>query len=195
MRIFVAGASGVIGIRLVPLLVAAGQDLAGLTRSPEKLAAPEALGAEPFLCDVYDTTARRAAVVDSAPIAVIHQLTDLPDDAAMIPKRAGRHDRMLRDGTRNLLDAAAAAHPERFLAQSIAAGTNSRCQPSAPTLHAADGARAGLTAAQSGISNVRRDGGRTSNHRFTRAGWLSSTASVWRAAMSDSQIRTLGGSR
>ena len=54
MRIFVAGASGVIGIRLVPLLVAAGHDVAGMTRSREKVAALNALGAEPVLCDVYD---------------------------------------------------------------------------------------------------------------------------------------------
>lgn len=120
MRVFVAGASGVIGIRLLPLLVEAGHEVAGMTRSPGKLAALEALGAEPVLCDVYDTVALRAAVVDFAPLAVMHQLTDLPDDAAKLPELAGRNDRMLRDGTRNLLDAAAAGHAQRFLAQSIA---------------------------------------------------------------------------
>lgn len=120
MRIFVAGASGVIGIRLVPLLVAAGHDVAGMTRSRGKLAALEALGAEPVLCDVYDAAALRAAVVDFGPFAVIDQLTDLPDDAAKIPELSARADRMLRDGTGNLLDAAAAAHADRFLAQSIA---------------------------------------------------------------------------
>jgi nucleoside-diphosphate-sugar epimerase len=120
MRIFVAGASGVIGIRLLPLLAAAGHDVAGMTRSPGKLAALEALGAEPVLCDVYDAPALRAAVVEFAPAVVIDQLTDLPDDAAKIPELSARADRMLREGTRNLLDAAAAARVERFLAQSIA---------------------------------------------------------------------------
>ena len=120
MRIFVAGASGVIGIRLLPLLVAGGHEVAGMTRSPEKLAALEALGAEPVLCNVYDTGRLRAVVLGFAPAAVMHQLTDLPDGAVKIPELAGRNDRMRREGTRNLLDAAAAAHAERFLAQSIA---------------------------------------------------------------------------
>jgi NAD(P)-dependent dehydrogenase (short-subunit alcohol dehydrogenase family) len=120
MRIFVAGASGVIGTRLVPLLVAAGHDVAGMTRSPGKVAALEALGAEPVLCDVYDTAALRSAVIRFAPVAVIDQLTDLPDDAAKIPELSARADRMLREGTRNLLDAAAAVNADRFLAQSIA---------------------------------------------------------------------------
>jgi nucleoside-diphosphate-sugar epimerase len=120
MRIFVAGASGVIGVRLVPLLVAAGHDVAGMTRSPAKVAALEALGAEPVLCDVYDAPALRSAVAGFAPAAVIDQLTDLPDDAEKIPEHAARADRMLSEGTRNLLDAAAAANAGRFLAQSIA---------------------------------------------------------------------------
>jgi nucleoside-diphosphate-sugar epimerase len=120
MRIFVAGASGVIGVRLVPLLVAAGHQVAGMTRSPGKVAELEALGAEPVLCDVYDRAALRSALLEFAPIAVIDQLTDLPDDAAKIPEHAARADQMIRDGTRNLLDAAAAANAGRFLAQSIA---------------------------------------------------------------------------
>jgi nucleoside-diphosphate-sugar epimerase len=120
MRIFVAGASGVIGVRLLPLLVAAGHQVAGMTRSPGKVAELEALGAEAVLCDVYDRAALRSAVLEFAPIAVIDQLTDLPDDAAKIPEHAARADRMIREGTRNLLDAAAAANAGRFLAQSIA---------------------------------------------------------------------------
>jgi hypothetical protein len=80
----------------------------------------KALGAEPVLCDVYDAEALRAAVVRFRPDAVMHQLTDLPDDAAKIPELAARNDRMRRDGTRNLLAAAEAAGAERILAQSIA---------------------------------------------------------------------------
>jgi nucleoside-diphosphate-sugar epimerase len=110
----------VIGVRLVPLLVAAGHQVAGMTRSPGKVAELEALGAEAVLCDVYDRAALRSAVLEFAPIAVIDQLTDLPDDAAKIPEHAARADRMIREGTRNLLDAAAAANAGRFLAQSIA---------------------------------------------------------------------------
>jgi nucleoside-diphosphate-sugar epimerase len=120
MRIFLAGASGVIGVRLVPLLVAAGHEVAGMTRSPEKLDGLKALGAEPVLCDVYDADALRTAVVRFGPDVVMHQLTDLPDTAAKIPDFGARNDRIRREGTRNLLAAAAVAGAERILAQSIA---------------------------------------------------------------------------
>ena len=63
VRIFVAGASGVIGMRVVPLLAAAGHDVAAMTRSPDKVDALRALGAEPVVCDVYDSEALRDAVV------------------------------------------------------------------------------------------------------------------------------------
>ena len=120
MRIFLAGASGVIGIRLLPWLAAAGHQVAGMTRTAAKIAELEALGAEPVLCDVYDADALKAAVVRFGPDAVMHQLTDLPDDAAKIPEAGARNDRMRCEGTRNLLAAAEAAGAERILAQSIA---------------------------------------------------------------------------
>ena len=120
MRIFLAGASGVIGIRLLPRLAAAGHQVAGMTRTAAKIAELEALGAEPVLCDVYDADALKAAVVRFGPDAVMHQLTDLPDDAAKIPEAGARNDRMRCEGTRNLLAAAEAAGAERILAQSIA---------------------------------------------------------------------------
>ncbi len=120
MRIFLAGASGVIGVRLLPLLVAAGHEVAGMTRSPGKLDELKALGAEPVLCDVYDAEALRAAAVRFRPDTVMHQLTDLPDDAAKIPELSARNDRMRTEGTRNLLAAAAAAGSERIIAQGIA---------------------------------------------------------------------------
>jgi uncharacterized protein YbjT (DUF2867 family) len=63
MRVFLAGATGVIGIRLVPLLTAAGHTVAGLTRTPAKAAALARLGAEPVVCDVYDTAALGDAVL------------------------------------------------------------------------------------------------------------------------------------
>lgn len=120
MRVFVAGASGVIGIRLVPLLVAAGHDVAGMTRSREKLVGLRALGAEPVLCDVYDADGLREAVVGFEPDAVVHELTDLPDDPAAIPELGVANSRMRREGTRNLLAAARAAGAARFVAQSVA---------------------------------------------------------------------------
>jgi nucleoside-diphosphate-sugar epimerase len=120
MRIFLAGATGVIGVRLVPRLIDAGHTVAGMTRSPGKVGELEALGAQAVVCDVYDRDALRDAVVAFEPDAVMHQLTDLPDDASRLSEFAGRNDRMRRDGTENLLAAAAAANAGRFYAQSIA---------------------------------------------------------------------------
>lgn len=120
MRVFLAGASGVIGRRLVPLLVAAGHGVAGTTRSADKAEALRGLGAKPVVVDVYDAAALREAVVGFAPDLVMHQLTDLPDDAARIPEFGRSNSRIRTEGTRNLLDAAAAAGAPRFLAQSIA---------------------------------------------------------------------------
>ncbi len=120
MRVFVAGASGVIGVRLLPLLVEAGHEVAGMTRSPEKVELLRRLGALPVVCDVFDRPALREAVIEFAPEAVVSELTDLPDDRERLHAFEAANDRMRREGTRNLLDAAAAAKAPRFLAQSIA---------------------------------------------------------------------------
>jgi nucleoside-diphosphate-sugar epimerase len=119
MRIFVAGATGVIGVRLVPLLVADGHVVAGMTRSARNGALLAGLGAQPVVCDVFDTGALTGAVVSFAPDVVIHQLTDLPDDVAEIAAYGDRNDRMRSEGTRNLLAAATASGAGRFIAQSI----------------------------------------------------------------------------
>ena len=117
MRVFLAGASGVIGVRLVPLLVAAGHEVAGMTRSPGKMERLRALGAEPVVCDAFDAAALREAVVGFQPEAVVNELTDLPDEPA---KTNEPNARMRREGTRNLLAAAEAAGALHFVAQSIA---------------------------------------------------------------------------
>lgn len=120
MRIFVAGASGVIGLRLVPMLIADGHDVAAMTRSPEKTERLGVLGAEPIVCDVFDAAALTAAVNAFAPEMVMHQLTDLPDHVDQLADHAERNDRMRTEGTRNLIAAAQAAGARRLLAQSIA---------------------------------------------------------------------------
>lgn len=120
MRIFLAGATGVIGSRLLPLLVADGHDVTGTTRSAERADMIEKAGGTPVVVDVYDVEALTAAVVKSRPELVIHQLTDLPDDATDIPARATANSRMRTEGTANLLAAALAAGGARMLAQSIA---------------------------------------------------------------------------
>ena len=119
MRIFLAGASGVVGVRLIPLLVAGGHTVAGMTRSPAKAHMLGELGAESVVCDVFDADALTRAVTEFGPDVVVHQLTDLPDRAEDIPEFAERSSYMLVRGTRNLLAAAAAAHAARVIAQSI----------------------------------------------------------------------------
>ncbi|MFQ6394242.1 NAD(P)H-binding protein [Nocardia sp. KC 131] len=120
MRIFLAGATGVIGVRLLPLLVAAGHEVAGMTRSESKADQVRAAGGQPVVCDVYDSAELTAAVVEFGPDLVMHQLTDLPDDAALLPELAGANARIRTEGTRNLVAAARDAGARRFLAQSIA---------------------------------------------------------------------------
>ena len=119
MRIFLAGASGVVGVRLIPLLVAGGHTVAGMTRSPAKAHMLGELGAESVVCDVFDANALTRAVTEFGPDVVVHQLTDLPDRAEDIPEFAERSSYMLVRGTLNLLAAAAAAHAARVVAQSI----------------------------------------------------------------------------
>jgi UDP-glucose 4-epimerase len=120
VRIFVAGASGVIGVRLVPLLVADGHEVAGMTRSAEKADALRALGAQPVVCNVFDADALREAVAAFEPDMVMHQLTDLPDRADQISGHRDRNNRIRIEGTRNLIAAARAAGADRFMAQSVA---------------------------------------------------------------------------
>jgi len=120
LRIFIAGASGVVGIRVVPLLVEAGHVVAGMTRTASKAARLRDLGAEPVVCDVFDPDALRDALVSFAPNVVLHELTDLPDVLDEVPGRGGANARIRRVGTHNLLTAMAAAGPARVLAQSIA---------------------------------------------------------------------------
>ena len=120
MRIFLAGASGVIGVRLIPLLVTEGHEVAGMTRSPGKVEMLRELGAEPVVCDVYDAGALTAAVTAFRTEMVMHQLTDLPDTADQITDYRDRNNRIRTEGTRNLVAAMNAAGAERLIAQSIA---------------------------------------------------------------------------
>jgi uncharacterized protein YbjT (DUF2867 family) len=120
MRVFLAGATGVIGTRLLPLLIAEGHTVAGMTRSPGKADSLRALGAQPIVCDVFDPSALDQAVTAFAPDALVDQLTDLPDVLDQLDEYAARNDRIRIEGTRNLLEAERAAGARHFLAQSIA---------------------------------------------------------------------------
>jgi len=122
VRIFLAGASGAIGQRLVPLLLAEGHMVTGTTRSPDKADALKAAGVEPVVVDVFNRAALLAAVVQARPEVVIHQLTDLPDvlDPAHLADWLTRNSRLRIEGTANLVAAAQAAGTRRLIAQSIA---------------------------------------------------------------------------
>lgn len=120
MRIFLAGASGVIGQRLIPLLVAAGHDVIGMTRTPAHTEAIASQGGQPVICDVFNRPALIDAVVSSKATVVMHQLTDLPDDSSRIREFSASNNRIRREGTGNLLAAASIAGVERVVAQSIA---------------------------------------------------------------------------
>ena len=120
MRIFVAGATGVIGTRLIPLMLADGHAVAAMTRTPGKLAGLEATGVTPVLCDLFDQKALVSAIKDFAPTVVVHQVTDLPDQIEHLAEFLPRNNRVRSEGTRNLLEAARAANASGFLAQSIA---------------------------------------------------------------------------
>ena len=120
MRIFLAGASGVIGIRLLPLLVDQGHVVAAMTRAAEKAADLRTLGGEPVVCDVFDADRLTEAVARFQPEAVMHQLTDLPDRVEELDAYAAANDRIRSEGTRNLIAAAQAAGVAHFVAQSIA---------------------------------------------------------------------------
>jgi nucleoside-diphosphate-sugar epimerase len=113
MRIFLAGATGAIGRPLIPLLIAQGHRVTGLTRTPAAAERLRAQGAEAVLADVFDGRALTAAVRAAAPDVVIHQLTDLS------AVRTDANARIRRDGTRNLVDAARSAGARRMIAQSI----------------------------------------------------------------------------
>lgn len=115
MRILVAGASGVIGRPLVPLLLERGHVVAGLTRSQPEVV--RSLGAEPIVCDVFDLERLRTLVGAFAPEVVVDLLTDLPDEVERIGEFAERNNRIREQGTRNLLAAAPGA---RFVAESVA---------------------------------------------------------------------------
>lgn len=120
MRIFVAGASGTIGVPLVRALVAAGHQVTAMTRTPQKVAMLEALGATPVVADAFDAVALHRALVDAKPTHVMHQLTALPKSG---PKRVADlalTNRLRDEGTRNLLAAAIAAGAKRFIGGSFA---------------------------------------------------------------------------
>lgn len=119
MRVFVAGATGAIGRPLVAQSIAAGHEVTGMTRSEARAEDLRAAGAQAVVADALDADAVREAIEAARAEAVVHQLTDLPQDFS-VRQQLGATSRLRTDGTRNLLDGARAAGARRFVAQSIA---------------------------------------------------------------------------
>jgi nucleoside-diphosphate-sugar epimerase len=120
MKVLVAGATGALGKQLVPQLVAAGHDVAGMTRS--RADAVRRLGAWPLLADALDAEQVAAAVAQARPDAIVHELTALPDalDVRHFDREFELTNRLRTEGTDHLLAAARANGVKRFVAQSYA---------------------------------------------------------------------------
>jgi 2-alkyl-3-oxoalkanoate reductase len=120
MRVFVAGASGVIGRRLVPQLRGAGHEVVGTTRSPQKANLLEGLGAEPVVVDALDSPALASAVQQARPEVVINELTDLPENFKPRNPDYGQTQRLRSEATATLAEAGREAGARRLISQSIA---------------------------------------------------------------------------
>ena len=126
MKVFVAGATGVIGRALVPQLVAQGHEVVGMTRDAPKQELVRSLGARPVVADALDRAAVADAVVSAEPEAIVHELTALsaPTSAreARRPDRSAAFtmtNRLRTEATAHLLAAGRAVGARRFVAQSF----------------------------------------------------------------------------
>jgi nucleoside-diphosphate-sugar epimerase len=128
MKVFVAGASGALGVQLVPQLVAAGHQVVAMTKTPSKQDGLRALGARPVVADALDPEAVARVVGEAEPEVIVHQLTALSGTMSF---REMRHpdrsrpailtNRLRTEGTDHLLAAGRAVGARRFVAQSFAA--------------------------------------------------------------------------
>src|SRR5215208_1303636 len=128
MRVFVAGANGAVGRRLVPMLVARGHHVTGTTTSEKSGQAIRAVGAEPVVVDGLDAVAIREAVARAEPDAIIHEMTALSGtpDFRHFDRWFALTNRLRTEGTENLLAAAKASGVKRFVAQSFTGWSNAR---------------------------------------------------------------------
>ena len=128
MKVFVAGATGVLGRTLVPQLVARGHEVVGMTRSGSKQDLVRSLGARPVVADALDPDAVAQAVASAEPDVIVHELTAL---SGKLSARDMRHperapmavmtNRLRSEGTDHLLAAGRAVGARRFIAQSFGA--------------------------------------------------------------------------
>jgi 2-alkyl-3-oxoalkanoate reductase len=126
MRVFVAGAAGAIGRRLIPRLVAAGHQVAATTRTAAKAEQLQRLGAEPLVVDGLDAAAMAKAVTQAQPDAIVHQMTALAGtpDVRRFDRWFATTNQLRTTGTDILLAAARDAGVARLVAQSYTGWTN-----------------------------------------------------------------------
>ncbi len=122
MRVFVAGATGALGRPLLPRLLVAGHEVTAMTRSPERAERLQDAGATAVVCDCYDASGLRDAVVAAQPEVLVHLLTSIPHriDPRHMERSFAANDRLRREGTPKLVAAAQAAGVRRIVAESIA---------------------------------------------------------------------------
>ena len=128
MKVFLAGGSGAIGKRLIPMLVAAGHEVVATTRTPAKTNRLRALGARPFALDALNRTAVIEAVASAEPDVVVHELTALSamGNLKRFDEEFEITNRLRTEGTQYLLEAAQAANVTRVVAQSYTGFPNIR---------------------------------------------------------------------
>jgi nucleoside-diphosphate-sugar epimerase len=122
MRVFVAGASGALGSRLVPQLIGAGHEVIGTHYSPTSAGLLRTLGAAPVQLDLLDARAVSKAVLESRPEAIVHQATALSNVkfSRSLDKTFSKTNQLRTKGTDALLAAAREVRVRRFVAQSFA---------------------------------------------------------------------------
>jgi nucleoside-diphosphate-sugar epimerase len=122
MRVFVAGATGAVGKQLVPMLVANGHDVVGMTRTEAKRDQLRRAGARPVVADALDAEAVGRAVGEVEPDVIVHELTAIPSSINMrhFDREFALTNRLRTDGTDHLLSAGQAAGVKRFVVQSNA---------------------------------------------------------------------------
>jgi nucleoside-diphosphate-sugar epimerase len=128
MRVFVAGASGALGTRLVPQLIDRGHEVIGSSTSPQGAERVRKLGAKPIVLDLLDARAVRKSILGAAPDAIVHQATALADAkfTRNFDRTFAQTNRLRTEGTDSLLAAAREAGVHRFVAQSFASYRHAR---------------------------------------------------------------------